>query len=110
MYAIASEMEHWGYIRLEGIAHHYEIVGSDAELVEQFVVFLWRLVGHDFHNIEIFFKSGAAQLVALVQEVALGQQDQPVFSFQYSKGLLHSRQGCGRIAEQPFPASMMAVT
>ena len=106
-----TDMERRSDVRLERIAHHEQLFGTDGKMAAQGEEICILLVGCDSHPVEQGSQAGAVELVTLVEQVALGEhrhaQRQVVGvnpSSQFLERLFHLRQRVGRQVEQAIAA------
>ena len=88
-----------GDVAAEGVAHHEQPVGCDAESAAQGVIGLFRLVGDDLDVVKQRREPRTLQFVLLVEQLTLGEHHF-ADAAECPERLPYAGQRCGRQGEQ----------
>ena len=91
----AADGEGRGDVALEGVAYHEHLLGGDAELMTEIAELALALVAGDLYIIEIGGETGTLELLFLVEELALGEDNEAVapLGMELAEGLLYLGEG-----------------
>ena len=99
----AADGQRGGYVALQRVAHHEQLGGLDAQAGAELAELGLALVAGYLSVVEVVLEPAALQLVLLVEQLALGEDDEPVGGVlpEPLKGMLHAGQrGAGKLHER----------
>jgi len=100
---VGTGLQGWQDVGLHRISGHDRAFGPWPIAAEDFAVGVGGLLADDLHAAEKIAKARGRQLLLLMQQVALGDQHQPVFVGKLRKRRLHTRQGLDRMDQHLAP-------